>query len=93
MKDLDTMKVSKVGHGTLPKWWRDVSGLSQGESTCEDSLIAATALFHGHTVATHNIKYFEPAGVNCRSAGLTFSGLQFTRVDCDAGGSINITEE
>ena len=22
--------------------------------TCEDSLIAATALFHGHTVATHN---------------------------------------
>ena len=31
--------------------------------TCEDSLIAATALFHGHTVATHNTKHFEPAGV------------------------------
>ena len=31
--------------------------------TCEDSLIAATALFHGHTVATHNIRHFEPAGV------------------------------
>ena len=30
MKDLDTMTVSKVGQGTLPKWWRDVSGLSQG---------------------------------------------------------------
>ena len=31
--------------------------------TCEDSLIAATALFHGHTVATHNTRHFEPAGV------------------------------
>ena len=32
--------------------------------TCEDSLIAATALFHGHTIATHNTRHFEPAGVN-----------------------------
>jgi toxin FitB len=31
--------------------------------TCEDSLIAATALFHGHTVATHNKRHFEPADV------------------------------
>jgi predicted nucleic acid-binding protein len=31
--------------------------------TCEDSLIAATALFHGHTVATNNQRHFEPAGV------------------------------
>lgn len=31
--------------------------------TCEDSLIAATALYHGHTVATHNVRHFEPAGV------------------------------
>jgi predicted nucleic acid-binding protein len=31
--------------------------------TCEDSLIAATALLHGHTVATHNKRHFEPAGV------------------------------
>ncbi len=30
MKDLDTMTVSKVGQSTLPKWWRDASGLSQG---------------------------------------------------------------
>jgi toxin FitB len=30
---------------------------------CEDSLIAATALFHGHTVATRNTHHFEPAGV------------------------------
>lgn len=32
--------------------------------TCEDSLIAATALFHGHTIATHNRRHFEPAGVD-----------------------------
>ena len=31
--------------------------------TCEDSLIAATALFHGHTVATHNKRHFEATGV------------------------------
>ena len=31
--------------------------------TCEDSLIAATALFHGHTVATRNRRHFEAAGV------------------------------
>jgi predicted nucleic acid-binding protein len=31
--------------------------------TCEDSLIAATALHHKHTVATHNVRHFEPAGV------------------------------
>ena len=32
--------------------------------TCEDSLIAATAFLHGHTVATHNKRHFEPAGVS-----------------------------
>ena len=31
--------------------------------TCEDSLIAATALLRGHTVATHNQRHFDPAGV------------------------------
>lgn len=31
--------------------------------TCEASLIAATALFHGHTIATHNKRHFEPACV------------------------------
>ena len=30
MKDLDTMTVSKVGQSTLPKWWREASGLDQG---------------------------------------------------------------
>jgi predicted nucleic acid-binding protein len=31
--------------------------------TCEDSLIAATALYHNHTLATHNERHFEPSGV------------------------------
>ncbi|MBI4324108.1 MAG: AbrB/MazE/SpoVT family DNA-binding domain-containing protein [Chloroflexi bacterium] len=30
MKEFDTMTVTKVGQGTLPKWWRDASGLSHG---------------------------------------------------------------
>jgi bifunctional DNA-binding transcriptional regulator/antitoxin component of YhaV-PrlF toxin-antitoxin module len=30
MKDLDTLTVSKVGQSTLPKWWRDASGLADG---------------------------------------------------------------
>jgi AbrB family looped-hinge helix DNA binding protein len=30
MKDWDTLTVSKVGKSTLPKWWRDASGLSEG---------------------------------------------------------------
>ena len=30
MKDVDTMTVSRVGQSTLPKWWRDASGLSHG---------------------------------------------------------------
>ena len=32
--------------------------------TCEDSLIAATALYHGHIVATRNGRHFAPAGVS-----------------------------
>ena len=31
--------------------------------TCEDSLIAATALHHGLTLVTHNTRHFSPAGV------------------------------
>jgi bifunctional DNA-binding transcriptional regulator/antitoxin component of YhaV-PrlF toxin-antitoxin module len=30
MKDLDTMTISTVGQSTLPKWWREASGLSKG---------------------------------------------------------------
>src|SRR5436309_1792729 len=31
--------------------------------TCEDSLIAAIALFHDQTMFTHNRRHFEPSGV------------------------------
>jgi len=30
VKEFDTMTVSKVGQSTLPKWWRDATGLSGG---------------------------------------------------------------
>ena len=30
MKELDIMTVSRVGQSTLPKWWRNASGLTQG---------------------------------------------------------------
>ncbi len=29
--------------------------------TCEDSLVAATALAKGHTLVTNNVRHFEPA--------------------------------
>lgn len=46
--------------------WKQLLADLKGKNrtmTCEDSLIAATALYHGHTVATHNTRHFEPAGV------------------------------
>ncbi len=46
--------------------WKELLGnlkVKNRTMTCEDSLIAATALFHGHVVATHNKRHFEPAGV------------------------------
>jgi AbrB family looped-hinge helix DNA binding protein len=30
MKDLSTIVVTKVGQSTLPKWWRESSGLREG---------------------------------------------------------------
>jgi bifunctional DNA-binding transcriptional regulator/antitoxin component of YhaV-PrlF toxin-antitoxin module len=30
VKELSTMTISKVGQSTLPKWWRDASGLAKG---------------------------------------------------------------
>ena len=30
MKDWDTLTVSRVGQSTLPKWWREASGLAKG---------------------------------------------------------------
>jgi len=47
--------------------WKELLSVLKAKNrtmTCEDSLIAATALFHGHTVATHNKRHFEPSGVS-----------------------------
>lgn len=50
----------------LVRWKELIADLKKQNRTmiCEDSLIAATALFHGHTVATRNGRHFAPAGVN-----------------------------
>jgi predicted nucleic acid-binding protein len=49
----------------LVKWKELLAELKRKNRTmtCEDSLIAAIALFHDHTLATHNRRHFEPSGV------------------------------
>ena len=42
-------------------WWCRLSGFLGHEGA--DLLIAATALEHGLTVVTRNVRHFEPAGV------------------------------
>lgn len=55
----------ELNEPVLVRWKQLLSELKKKNRTmtCEDSLIAATALYHGHTVATHNVRHFEPAGV------------------------------
>jgi predicted nucleic acid-binding protein len=50
----------------LVRWKELLADLKKRKRTmtCEDSLIAATVLFRGHTLATHNKRHFEPAGVD-----------------------------
>lgn len=45
----------------LVRWKRLLSELKAKNRTmtCEDSLIAATALHHGHTVVTRNVSHFK----------------------------------
>jgi predicted nucleic acid-binding protein len=52
--------------GVLVRWKELLAELKSKKRTlsCEDSLLAATALYHGHTVVTHNVRHFSPAGVN-----------------------------
>jgi len=54
-----------LSEGVLVRWKKLIHDLKSKNRTmtCEDSLIAATALFHNHTVATHNRRHFEPSGV------------------------------
>ena len=55
----------QVTEPIIVRWKELLADLKEQKRTmtCEDSLIAATALFHGHTLATHNKRHFEPAGV------------------------------
>ena len=55
----------ELTEGVLVRWKELLSDLKKNKRsmTCEDSLIAATALYHGHAVATRNTRHFEPAGV------------------------------
>ncbi len=54
-----------LSEGVLVRWKELLSELKRKNRTmtCEDSLIAATALWRGHTIATHNKRHFEPAGI------------------------------
>lgn len=54
-----------LDEAVLMRWKRLLSGLKERNRTvtCEDSLIAATALQHGHTVVTRNRVHFEACGV------------------------------
>jgi toxin FitB len=48
----------------LVRWKKLLSELKAQNRTmtCEDSLIAATALHHSHTIITRNLSHFRPSG-------------------------------
>jgi predicted nucleic acid-binding protein len=57
--------IEDLNEAVLVRWKQLLVDLRRKNRTmtCEDSLIAATALHHGHVVATHNVRHFEPSGV------------------------------
>jgi len=57
--------IEELTEPILVRWKELLADLKKRRRTmtCEDSLIAATALLRGHTLATHNKRHFEPAGV------------------------------
>jgi hypothetical protein len=57
--------IEELTEPMLVRWKELLADLKERKRTmtCEDSLIAATALFRGHTLATHNTRHFEPSGV------------------------------
>ena len=64
-KQMLTPATEELSEAVLVRWKELLSDLRRKNRTmsCEDSLIAATALHHGHIVATHNTRHFEPADV------------------------------
>ena len=57
--------IEELSEPVLVRWKELLTDLKKANRTmtCENSLIAATALYHGHTVATRNQRHFQPAGV------------------------------
>lgn len=57
--------IEPLDESVLVRWKELLAELKSKNRTmtCEDSLIAATALHHGHTLATHKPRRFTPAGV------------------------------
>ncbi len=57
--------IEPLDESVLVRWKELLAELKSKNRTmtCEDSLIAATALHYGHTLATHNTRHFTPAGV------------------------------
>jgi toxin FitB len=57
--------IEELSEPVLVRWKQLLADLKQANRTmtCEDSLIAATALHHGHIIATRNKRHFQPAGV------------------------------
>ena len=55
----------ELSEAVLVRWKELLSDLKARNRTmtCEGSLIAATALYFNHTMATHNKRHFEAAGV------------------------------
>ena len=55
----------ELSETVLVRWKELLADLKAKNRTmsCEDSLIAATALHHGHILVTHNTRHFEPAGL------------------------------
>jgi predicted nucleic acid-binding protein len=58
--------IEELSEPILVRWKELLADLKKRKRTmtCEDSLIAATVLLRGHTLATHNKRHFEPAGVD-----------------------------
>ena len=55
-------RILAVDLSTASRWWSRLSGALGHEGA--DLLIAATALEHGLTVVTRDVRYFEPTGVS-----------------------------
>lgn len=55
----------ELSEAVLVRWKELLAELKakKRSMSCEDPLIAATALYHGHTLATRNTRHFEPAGL------------------------------